>query len=586
MRYRIFTPLIPLLLLLTNTIAAVCGDGICEAPYENSCTCSIDCGLCRGSAGICKEFKCVNSECVPVTIPNCCGNKICEYPENYGNCPADCKPTQVSALLISPNLGEYFVRGEKIIFKAKVTSHGRKAITADVNLTSPLFGKLKLYNDATHGDEKAYDNIYTNTFIIPKNAKPGTYDLNLDVNFMKVFAHLKYKITIDPKLTISAIVSKEIILGDYINAKISLFKKNLPIDANLTIQLYDSHNNLILKESKITQSYSLNYHTSLIERSGTWKLKLFAEDENSNLASTEYKIKIYPAEVINLLKIKILEIPKKVATDENFLIKAKVLDNENFPVSDANLFLIIPETELQFQNMSNGIYQISLDFNGKYLAGKHKWKLSAIKKISNIEITGIKEFEINFIPSQLSLEIIQPKRITFKVGETLSILLHSYYKNKDPVIGAKIKGVIANEKLNFIEIEPGFYKAALPLTQNLEGKHTITVSLEDSYKNYSQTTLSVEIVGLSPLAYIQQNLNFIVTVLLSAIILLIIFYYFFSRELNKIKLKMEKKKILSLEKELQKRYFEEGELTKKEYEKMMQEYEKRLSEIKKKLGEI
>ena len=575
-----------LLLLLPITFAATCGDGICEAPYENSCTCSADCGLCRGSAGICKEFKCVNSECVPVTIPNCCGNKICEYPENYGNCPADCKPTQVFALLISPNLGEYFVRGEKLIFKAKVTSHGRKVITADANLTSPLFGKLKLYNDATHGDEKAYDNIYTNTFTIPNNISAGTYDLNLDVNFMNVFAHLKYKITINPKLDISAIVSKELILGDYIRAHISIFRKNLPIDANLSIQLYDSHNKLVFSRTEITQSYSLNYHTSLIERSGTWTLKLYAEDENKNSAKAEYKIKIYPAETLNLLRIKILSPTEPISTDQNFLLKVLVTDNEGNAVNDANVFLITPEAEFPLTNIGDGQYSLYLDFNARYPAKKHTWKISADKNISNTTISGLKEFNITFKPSTLPLEIVQPKRRTFNVGETLQILLHSYYADKEPVVGAEISAMLKDKKLNFIAIEPGFYKATLLLTADLEGKHSINITLVDPYLNSAQTTLNVEIVGLNIFAYIQKNLNFILTIILSLIILLILFYYLFSKEINKIKLKMEKKKIIELEKELQRKYFEEGLLTKKEYEKLMQEYEQRLAEIKKKLGEV
>ena len=29
-------------------------------------------------------------KCKAIAIPNCCGNKICELDENYGNCPSDC----------------------------------------------------------------------------------------------------------------------------------------------------------------------------------------------------------------------------------------------------------------------------------------------------------------------------------------------------------------------------------------------------------------------------------------------------------------------------------------------------------------
>jgi hypothetical protein len=49
---------------------------------------------CTGSAGICKEYKCLEGTCIVITLSNCCGNGVCETNESYGvytNCSEDCK---------------------------------------------------------------------------------------------------------------------------------------------------------------------------------------------------------------------------------------------------------------------------------------------------------------------------------------------------------------------------------------------------------------------------------------------------------------------------------------------------------------
>jgi len=65
------------------SLKAVCGNKVCESPFENSSNCCIDCGCSKG-------YVCKNNQC----IEDRCGNSICEsfppYNENFGNCPKDC----------------------------------------------------------------------------------------------------------------------------------------------------------------------------------------------------------------------------------------------------------------------------------------------------------------------------------------------------------------------------------------------------------------------------------------------------------------------------------------------------------------
>jgi len=72
-----------------------------QTTSTSSITTTIPClGNCTGSAGLCKEYKCLEGTCVIITLSDCCGNDVCEDDEHYGlytNCSKDC-PTVVSEI--------------------------------------------------------------------------------------------------------------------------------------------------------------------------------------------------------------------------------------------------------------------------------------------------------------------------------------------------------------------------------------------------------------------------------------------------------------------------------------------------------
>lgn len=83
-----------------------CGNSICGDldTDENKCTCPTDCGQCSGDAGTCLEFACSGIECAAQRIPKCCGNYVCEEPENFESCPSDCSPnSMIDKIKISEN---------------------------------------------------------------------------------------------------------------------------------------------------------------------------------------------------------------------------------------------------------------------------------------------------------------------------------------------------------------------------------------------------------------------------------------------------------------------------------------------------
>ena len=85
--------------------AYICGDSICQQPYETQASCPIDCGApmvwkycapaqCNEPADCAEGYRC---DAAPVagtggasSVPSFCGDGVCFQPENSMTCPEDC----------------------------------------------------------------------------------------------------------------------------------------------------------------------------------------------------------------------------------------------------------------------------------------------------------------------------------------------------------------------------------------------------------------------------------------------------------------------------------------------------------------
>jgi len=79
---------------INSVIECCCGNRLCEAKEdykEDHENCPQDCPNCDDSNSCTNEWwDYENQDCRYEIIRNCCGNKICEVPEDKNNCPKDC----------------------------------------------------------------------------------------------------------------------------------------------------------------------------------------------------------------------------------------------------------------------------------------------------------------------------------------------------------------------------------------------------------------------------------------------------------------------------------------------------------------
>ena len=124
--------------------AVICGDGICDSDYGESCSnCVTDCGQCpstqttTGGGG--------GGGGGTTTTPSAvCGNNICETGENYENCPQDCT-TALPPFSVETDLVEVTLHpGESKMYSLTISNNMNEDVTAEIDVVGRIWEFIKL----------------------------------------------------------------------------------------------------------------------------------------------------------------------------------------------------------------------------------------------------------------------------------------------------------------------------------------------------------------------------------------------------------------------------------------------------------
>lgn len=580
-----------ILLLSSFAFAAECGDDTCD-DTENKCTCPADCGQCSGdvSGEICKAWACISNQCTKVTKANCCGNDSCEVAEDYGNCPSDCRPTSIELEVLDPDFDSYYIETEAVLFKAIITSSGTPALLADANISSELFGTVPLYNDGAHNDEKAFDSIYANSFVIPTDAPEGTYALHVDTNFFGVVKRFTFDFVVGPPLEINVTGSPKQVLGDFVTFTVNAQRKGTDLPTTVEAKLYDPNNLVVLEETvESTGSYEFRYRTSLLDSLGNWRAEISVTDELGNVKEATKTIELVEAEKVHFLTVEVTsDFDPAYKRGEDIFIEAQVKDPNEILVEGAILKLIDPsDNEYVFSEPQPGNYQISYPVGFALSSGENEFRIDARKNISGVTFNGSEELDLTVSEGLINIKIESPTKEFFRIGEIVLFNIELMYPDRKAVRNADLN-LVFNERsiTGFSEYEPGHYRAEYRFSEDDLGSHLLSLDAADEYNNRGSTSLTIEISRRTFLYELEERLPLLMLVFgiaIAAGVFLIMRY----SKLNKIaELEKRKKKLEDLEVQLQEEYFKGSAMSREDYDRTMASYESRLADINNKLKKL
>jgi len=568
-----------LIIFLSFSVYAECGNNQCEEG-ENACSCPDDCGKCSGEVSNrkCAEYYCTGDGiCAIQLILNCCRNEICEnsgeYYEDFGNCPSDCEPKNVNLNVLTPNSGKKIRYGEDLFLKITADADGRNIAGVKIKVNEP-FEKLTFFNDGLHDDNLSHDNIYATTTKIINTIKEGNYNLFFSTSFRGIDGNTSLAITVFPQIDINTIIPSELEIGNTLNIQgISSIESN-PVKTDFNFLLKTKDNLLIFSENKTSNEkgeFSFLYRSTFLDEPGEWILSIYGEDEYKNTVKLKKTIKIIepgkmPKRNITFLK----SIKESYSNGEEIELLIQITE-KSLPVENAKVLISAGKNSSELTNIGNGKYAGTVVFVNEDVS---KTASLNIQVINENGLTIIQEkFPFKTSIGELRVEISELEKKVFGTGEKIKIKAIVINSENFLVSDANVYLLLNNKKLNLEIKTAGVYSAEYLVDKNDEGTLELLIVAENEFA-IGNITKTIFISGKSDFKKIEENwklLLFVLLVISGAGYFLIPKY---KKYLTKSKKENKLIELNTLEKEAQKRYFNEKTINKKEYNNLIEKYKK------------
>lgn len=574
----------------TTVFGQSCGNGSCETG-ENSCTCFDDCGKCEGAAPgkACSELFCTESnQCSVRPVLNCCGNNSCESGEDYNVCPADCIPKSIEIKVLSP-LESTFVHGEEILLKLEITADKRPVSSPKVSANSFL-GKTSFFNDGKHEDELAGDNVFANKIVVPIDLQQGKEILELNAEFLGVSANKKLEWNIDPALSVQTSAKSEVVLGENIEIRGNILKKNNPIVTGFEVHLFVNSEEVFFDSGKTDENGFFNtlYHTSLLDRTGNWGLVISAVDDFNNTGKFESTVNVKKPEKIEPLNIELInELKEKYAHGDEINFFVRLVNDRQELVKNAEVFLVLPGGKKEpLVEIEAGKYARSISVSRDFMAGNNSFEIHAFLTQNELPLKAQKQVITHIISSELAIEILEPSNLTYRAGEKMQLTIKVTDFEGEPVNDAQVMALVNNQEVLLELTKIGIYSGAYEIKPFDEGKLKIDFLATDGFKNEGLKTREVTVGGKGFFYDLDQNVVLFGVLTIILLVFGTIGLVFFRSKKSEKKLEHKIFVLNEYEKNVQEKYFHEHSISKQEYKELMENYEKELKDAREQLKEL
>ncbi|MBU4501316.1 MAG: hypothetical protein KKA79_01895 [Nanoarchaeota archaeon] len=617
---------------------AVCGDGTCDSSEDCSCSdCEGEQGPCQvnyycsggscvysGAGGTCAEAggTCYSSPCgtflscysetggscttgycctgACTTEVRACGDGECDAGETCLNCESDCGACVEEAVSINlrePPNRDTLKRGTHVL-KVIVFFGKRPTSSAKVYAEAPFFPeKLRLYDDSVHQDEKQFDGIYANEFIIGKDVKPGDYKIKLTAEKDKARDEEIITLTVDPNLNIKlASLQESYVKGERINlnGEIEDFEKETP---NVTVKLsLDRLGDMLYEQTYKTNVFGQfldSYLISFADPDGGWNLKITAEDKDGNEGKLNLKPMIGTPAGVTYYLVEFLSPVKGASYSRGETVPISIqVSQEEMPIERAKVTLLSPKGKyLELTELEPGVYttNYNIDFNDPL--GQWRLAVQAIKEIAGVTRAGGNTIPLQIKSGEIRFEILSPIDQTALTGQNIIYRIKAMYPDDTLVRGAELKVELSNNQtLIFFEEKAGIYTTEYLATTQDIGALDAKIIATDTKGNTAiipSLLLHVEkrtIVELYMILFYRKVIRLYWWAFLTFLIIAGMLYKptFDIKMLNRIlmKSKNEQKTVRAMQIEAEREYYKLRSISKSDFKRLIQGYKERLANAK------
>ena len=478
-------------------------------------------------------------------------------------------------------------------FLVKITYGGSFTADAKVTVNSTLFGIV----DALYTE--GITSIY-NAKVTIKDIQKGKYRVRYKAEDKEKEEHEIF-INLNPELKIETTLNNKYSKGE--NIKFSGIIKDYKNESqkNVDITVKGFYIGQLFEKNITTDNngkFSIEYLVSYADPVGIWDITISAKDKYGNSGTIVFHPEIKMSGIANYIINFMSPITESsFKRGEIVPISIELKEKESL-VENAKVTFFSPKgTKIDLKETGKGIYSIDYIIGNTDPLGDVRFKVEATKQIKEgVTKVGGESTLIKILSSEMNFDIQNPSSDTAYTNSRLKFYIKLSYVDGSLVKGSNVKVDISNNKtIKLLETEPGIYSGYYLVNEEDLGILNLKISAEDFYQNIGSTELVIYVrqrgfVGnLLALFYEQIIIRYwwAITTIIAALLL---YYrtYIEKKYLNYnlLRIKKEQKDIRLMQIDTEKKYYNEGSLSKIEFKELMQNYEKRLADLKEKGKDI
>jgi hypothetical protein len=334
-------------------------------------------------------------------------------------------------------------------------------------------------------------------------------------------------------------------------------------------------------------TYSENYYITFDKPEGDWSISASAVDNRGNLGQSIENVIVsvsVPAAWKYYTVTFLSPVPGTVYARGSEVTVTVQLTEGTEKISGADVYLATPSGEIiTLTEGSQGIYSTTYVLRWDDPAGE--WTVSVLgeKAAGGTYKAGTGSILLTIAPADLEIELLEPSRRKFEAGEEVNVKVRVSYPDGSPVEGAIVAASLPNgENLALSDEGEGIYRGTYFISDNDLGAWELAVSAVDAYGNYGRSgevTLSFE--EPSPSSYPVRYWWITIPVILACAIAPIPTVIKKLRIMKLNSIRREIKATEKLRRELPKRYFVEGAISRETYDSLMHQTMEKLVKLKK-----
>jgi hypothetical protein len=329
-------------------------------------------------------------------------------------------------------------------------------------------------------------------------------------------------------------------------------------------------------------SYEQNYNISYGDPKGIWNITVEIIDINGNLFSKSKDITINLPQDIVRYNVILFSPPKDAVYIRGNTLNISVLITENgIGVNNALIKCYLSSEEIiNLTEINDGYYQISYKIPWNSKTDLWSISLESIKTVGNSLRVGGSYTIIEIKPAILNLDLIEPVKNKYNVGELINIELDLHYPDGSIVENATVIAKTPKGNITLITKGNATYDVNFSISDNKKGSWFIEIFATDQFGNNASITKIV---------YIMYEEKFLLssTAMLGLIglgIFSMIAFYIFRKRYSAQHLsdiQAEIKEVKRLQNETAIFYYKKGTISREIYNVLRQEHAKRLTELQK-----